>query len=119
MNKKEIKTVYPLLKIISKLSEQERSILLRYLNHRGCDGIYECIHNGLCNSTLPETERKRLAEKLLKDKKNYRFLLNSSDPTKRQQKLVQVGGSLGTILDTVLPLLSSYLATGKKKGKHV
>jgi hypothetical protein len=115
MNKKQIKPVYPLLKILSKLSDSERQVLLPYLNHGGCEGIYECIHNGLCNSSLPAAERKKLACRLLKDKSKYRFLIRSKDPEARRKKLIQVGGSVGAILSTVLPLLSDFVGEGKKK----
>jgi hypothetical protein len=116
MNKRKMKNLYPLFKIISKLSEEERRVLLRYLNHEGCEGIYECVDNALCNKSLPDEEQKNLASKLSNEKKLYRFILDKDKHiSKKQKKLVQVGGSLGTVLEIVLPLLSQFIADKVKK----
>jgi hypothetical protein len=116
MNKRKMKNLYPLLKIISKLTDEERRVLLQYLNHEGCEGIYECVDNALCNKSLPDEQRQDLASKLSEEKKLYRFIVDENkNSLKKQKKLVQVGGSLGTVLQVVLPLLSQFIANKIKK----
>ena len=95
MNKRAIRKVHPLLKIISSLGAEERRVLLHYLTHDACEGIYECI----------ETLRKSLSPQ----KNKFRMLLKEHDPHKKQRALVQVGDGVGLILNKVVPLLGEYL----------
>jgi hypothetical protein len=109
MNKREIRKLHPLLKIISKLPENERQVLLRYLTHDGCKGIYECIHNGLTNPTLREEDKNQMRASLIARKQKFRRLLKESNPDKKKQALLQVGEGVGLILEKVVPLLEQYL----------
>lgn len=109
MNKKAMRKLFPLLKILSKLSPADKVTLLRYLNHDGCEGIYECIHNALTNPTLCEKDKKELRNNLTSKKNKYRNLLKEGDPAKKKQKLLQVGDGVGLILEKAVPLLDDYL----------
>lgn len=109
MNKREMRKLYPLLKVISKLGEPDRQVLLQYLTHDGCEGIYECIHNGLTNPTLREEDRRAMQESLNAQKRKFRKLLKEADPAKKKQALLQVGSGVGLILGKVVPLLDDYL----------
>jgi hypothetical protein len=113
MNKRKLGKVFPLLQIVAKLTEGERQVLLCYLNYDGCDGIYECVHNALYNTTLPQSEKKNILTLLKKNKKRYRCLVNKNEkPLKKYKTLQKVGDGVGVILNTILPLLDNYL---KKK----
>ena len=109
MNKRAIRKVHPLLKIISSLGAEERRVLLHYLTHDACEGIYECIENGLTNHTLGEEDKRSLRKSLSPQKNKFRMLLKEHDPHKKQRALVQVGDGVGLILNKVVPLLGEYL----------
>ena len=113
MNKRAIKKVHPLLKIISKLGADERRVLLHYLTHDACEGIYECIQNGLTNPTLREEDKRLLHTSLLPQKNKFRKLIKERNPEKKKRALLQVGDGVGLILETVVPLLGEYLGASK------
>ena len=110
MNKLQLRKLQPLLKLISNLSDDERRIVLKYLNTDGLDGVYQCIHNGVSNNTIPQQDRLELKEKLSAQKRQYRALTNIElDPEKKRKKLVEVGDSVGHVIKLVLPVLESHL----------
>ena len=112
MRKRELKKVYPLLDVLARLNTNDRKTVIKFLNDQGYEAIYECIYNGLDNNDVSTTDRKFLRKGLLKDQNIYRQLLLGSRVTKRKKKHIeQVGGSLGLLLATVLPILSNFLST--------
>jgi hypothetical protein len=111
MQKHKIRKLYPLLKILNKLSDEERQILICYLTHDGCAGIYECIHNAIFNVTLPKNQRQKIQKELQKDKGKFRRLFDDDLSLEKKHKtLRKVGGGVGIVLQTVLPLLEKYIA---------
>lgn len=111
MNKRAIRKVHPLLKIVNKLGVEERQVLIHYLTHDACEGIYECIQNGLTNPTLRDEDKRELHQTLTPQKNQFRKLLKECDPVKKKKALVQVGEGVGLILEKVVPLLEEYLQT--------
>jgi Mg/Co/Ni transporter MgtE len=113
MNKRQLRKVFPLLRILQQLGEVERQIVLCYLTSEGCEGIYECIDNALYNSTLSKVDRQKIVEVLRKNKNKYRCLVRKDvDKGRRHRTLCKVGDGVGIILSIVLPLIEEYL---KKK----
>ena len=118
MNKRVMRKMHPLLKIISKLKVEDRRVILHYLTHEGCEGIYECIGNALWNPTLRKTDQLFLQEKLTPQKFKLRNLMKETDPVKKKRALLQVGeGTTGLILNKVIPLLDDFLKQEEKKKK--
>lgn len=113
MNKRAIRKVHPLLQIISKLSADERNVLLHYLTHDACDGIYECVENGLNNHTLREEDKRLLHKSLSPQKHKFRRLIKERDPEKKKQVLLQLGEGVGLILEKTVPLLGDFLKDSK------
>lgn len=109
MSKQTLRKVHPLLEIFSKLSGSEKKVLLHFLTHEGCEGIYECINNALENDSLGDTEKRFLLQSLSPQKKKLRRLQNLTDPAKKKKSLLQVGEGVGVIVDTVVPLIRDYL----------
>jgi hypothetical protein len=111
MKKHELKKVYPLLELLVSLPVNGRETLLTFLNEEGCGGIYECIHNALCNAHIPANNRRFICKKLKSEKAIYRYLLKKkTNPKKRRKKLIQVGrGGLATLINSVLPMLAKHL----------
>lgn len=106
--KRELKKVFPVLNVLSKLKEDDRKILLGYLNEESCTGIYDCVHNALHNKRL--RNRNDLRRRIQQHKNELRYIVKDTRHSKeKQKKLVQSGGSIGLILSAVLPLLAQYL----------
>lgn len=113
MRKHQIAQAYPMLELLSRLEEEDRMKLIPFLNQTGCEGIYECIHNGLRSKLVDLGRRKEIKRTLKSDADIYRCILkNELCSAKKQKKLTQVGGKgLGLLLKSVLPLLSEHLKT--------
>ena len=109
MKKKQLRRVFPFLKVLEKLSAQDQIILVDFLNDEGCRAIFECVTNALYNTKLDN--RKKLKQDLTSNKTHLRYLTNNKKSMRvKRKKLKQVGGSIGLILGTVLPLLASFLS---------
>jgi hypothetical protein len=113
MRKQQITQLYPMLELLARLEETDRMKLIPFLNQTGCQGIYECIHNGIRSKLVSLENRKEIKKHLKSDADIYRCLLsNKLCAAKKQKKLTQVGGKgLGLLLHSVLPLLSEHLQT--------
>ena len=109
MKRKQLKKVFPFLKILEKLSSEDQTIIIDYLNDEGCCAIFECIANVLHNTKI--TGRKKLKKDLIDKKSHLRYVINGKKSMKgRRKRLKQVGGSLALILGTVLPILANFLS---------
>jgi hypothetical protein len=113
LSKKTMRRCHPLLKIISALGDEERKVLTHFLTHEACEGIYECIQNGLMNPTLPEEDKREMHERLLPQKNKFRKLIKEEDPEKKKRALMQLGEGAGFIVQKVFPLLDKYLQKTK------
>jgi DNA gyrase/topoisomerase IV subunit B len=110
MKKNQMKKVYPLLELFSRLKEEDQAELLKHLNCEGCDGILECIHNALWNKDIEVGKRKLINTQLKDQHKTFRYLNKlEGDPKKRRSKLMQVGPGIGLIITAVLPILTEYV----------
>jgi len=105
-----MRKLHPLLKLITKLTDDERRTVLFYLNSAGLDGVYECIHNGIANPTIYTGDQNQLKEKLASQKGQYLSLLaDDPDPVKKHKKLLKVSDSVGEVIKLVLPVLENHL----------
>jgi hypothetical protein len=112
MNKSKLKKLFPLLKILRSLSEEDRNVVLPFLTHEGCEGLYDCVYNGLWNETL--TDRGDIQKRLGKNKHKFRRLLDERVSSEKKKKtLQQVGGDIGWLLEKVLPALAFHLSRKK------
>jgi hypothetical protein len=115
MKKRDLRKIYPTLKLIAKLEDNERKELLPHLKSKICHSIYECVHNGISNEVeLNYDDICLIRKKLSQHKKILRYL---SDPnfchhTKRS-KLNLISSGIGIILNAVLPILAQYLFNKK------
>jgi hypothetical protein len=131
MNKPQLKKVFPMLEIMSNLSDEEVQIMIPFLNHDVCLGILECIDHGICNTTIPEDVKNALKEKLIKHKKKLRYLINkdefrTKDPLRRTQILekkkrilLRLGGNcVSDVLGLAIPALGDYIRRKSKAKKE-
>lgn len=107
-NKKKWRRVHALCEVLAKLTDTERKALLEFVSDEGCEALSLCVYNVLHNDKIPN--RAKLRDALVKDKDVFRYLGSRRGSIKnKRKKFVQVGGQLGVILSTVLPLLANYL----------
>jgi len=110
MKKAKFKKHFQLLQLMSKLTDGERNILVKYLSPDVLEIIYECIHNGLTNKKIDPKSRDMIKKTLNSRKEALRYLSTKGNSKNRKRILIQQeGGSLGLILSTVLPLLTQLL----------
>ena len=95
------------LKILKKLNNNQRSILLHFLSDNALNEICDCIHNTLFeNWNLKSTTVKRLRKVLNGLEKPMKTLATKGNTLQRRKKiLLQHGGNpLAAILGVAIPL---------------
>jgi hypothetical protein len=105
------------ISILHRAKPGELESLLHFINKEGRQTLYNCVYNCLYNNDLPELKQLELADILEAHEKtlNY-FCSNHNDEHKKKKLLVQKGGQfLAPILGAIIPLLSSWLFSGKKE----
>ena len=109
-DRKKFRKIYPLLNLLSRLTETDRQTLLPYLSEPVYDAVTACIENAMTNRTLGSTNRGILKQAMDGNKNNFRAVINPKSSKRRRQKaIVQTGGALGLILATVLPMLANLI----------
>ena len=111
---KKINDLLRLFKYILSQKREGKIEALRYLDDKGVDNISESIYNLLYNENLNRILTKRQKSKLVKTiKSNLKFfedIARKKIPSKiRKRKIIQSGSGIGTILLTLLPVISSLL----------
>jgi hypothetical protein len=104
--------VIKLLQSLRKHPSSSRGTILKHLDDRTCESLYEIIYNILNNPKVPS---KKLSGKLAAHKKKILYIANpKNSPTIKKKYLAQMGGFPFTaILSTAIPLLISYLTRRK------
>lgn len=102
------------LSAINKLSPTELDSVIPYLSSSGCSAIYECVHNVLRNSNIPN--KSKLRKLLLPHKNNIRYLVDGKNSSRaRRGKLTEVGGAIiAPILAAAVPFLIDMVAKAIK-----
>lgn len=91
---------------VKNLKQKDFQTIIHYLNDEACNLLSECIHNSLCNNSIPSTQRKKLREILWDKRGVLRYIAKSSNNIHRKRKLMpQLGGNIGLIISAVLPIL--------------
>ena len=111
----KIEKLISLFKYIISQKPGNKSVALKYLNSESVDIISEAIYNLLYNeklNSLLSTSQKRKLRRIIKPNiKSFEDVSKKKVPLKkRQNKLIQQGGGIGTILLTLIPILSSFLS---------
>ena len=115
--KKRLRCDLPLLKLLADLSDNERDVLLKSLAHSRCESIFDCLHQGLYNTTLPPEFIKEVRKKYNKKDKTQRAKINKLrslvkpdvSPGKKHKTLIQLGGDISFFLKNILPVLEDHL----------
>merc|ERR1712148_107144 len=110
-----------LYKFIVSQKSNNKSNALSFLNSSSIDDISELIYNILYNETLNLNFSKSQIAKLKKiikpNVKRFEDISKRNVPiNRRHTKIIQQGSGIGTILLTLIPVLTSLL-TKNKNGK--
>ena len=111
ISKKKLEKSLPFLKLLSRVSDEDRVILIQHLNKDTCDVVCQCVHNTIKNPNILANDRQAISQKIGSKKDIIRYLSDASRPVHvRQKKLSQLGGNpLGLILSVAIPLLIDFL----------
>lgn len=115
MNKTKLRKLFPVLKTLNNLKQNDLNMILPHLDNDVHHALTACICNGLRNEKVKSKRGKFLKKKLIKHKTTLRYLSNPKNSiSQKKKKITQIGGSLGLILGTVLPILANFLFRKKK-----
>ena len=118
----KIKRLLYLFKFIVSQKPRDQATCLSFLNEKSIDEISESIYNILYNEKLNLNLSKSQKTKLKRIiKPNVRSFEDISKKNisvkKRQSKIIQQGAGIGTVLFTLIPILTSLLTKRNNHGK--
>jgi hypothetical protein len=103
----------PFIQALSKLTDDERHAVLKYINRDGREILYQCITNCIYNPIVPNKNKLEIKQALSAKSKVYKYLAKARNCVQKKKKLLQqrqTGQGLGLILHTVLPILAALFA---------
>lgn len=115
MKRQAVKKYVPLMKIIKKLNNDEKRVLVKHLDGKSIECLSCVFRNAIANPTLSEEQQKHLRQKLWDKRNDVRFIANTKKSTDaKRRRLSQLGGNLlGLIIGQLLPLVTSLLTSKK------
>ena len=111
----KIKKLIRLFKFIVSQKSNDKTTCLAFLNENSVDDISESIYNILYNEKLNSNFSKSQKSKLKRiskpNAKSFKHISKTNIPVrKRQSSIVQHGTGIGTVLLTLIPILTSLLS---------
>lgn len=114
LTKRKAVQFYNLLKVLQKLNGRDFNILSQYLDEGAYQILTECIHNSICSQSIDVKLREKLKNALWSKKAKVRYLADKSKPFKKKRKIMpQIGGNIGLIIASVLPMIYNFLKSKK------
>jgi hypothetical protein len=116
MKKSNKKSLFPLVKIISKMKPDDIPGVIDLLSNEGVNGICECVYNVIFNDLKLSSKKKSALKKKIKNKcslEKLKVVVGKQPISKRRDYLKQEAGGLPFILATAIPFLAN-LIFGKK-----
>ena len=109
LTNQKLRKLYPLLKVLEKTPDEEKSHIINSLNEDAILALCECVHNALSNQNV--ANRQKLCRGTKQYSSELRYIAHGrSNPRQKCKKLVQVGGgAIGLILSAVIPLLTNLI----------
>ena len=111
----KIKKLLMLFRYIVSQKSGNKSIALKYLDDESIDSISESISNLLYNEQLnlifSKPQKRKLQRVIKHNVRSFEDISKKKIPLKkRKTKIIQHGNGIGTILLTLIPILTSFLA---------
>ena len=111
----KIKKLIRLFKFIVSQKSNDKTTCLAFLNENSVDDISESIYNILYNEklnlNLSKSQKSKLKRIIKPNAKSFENISKRNIPVrKRQSSIVQHGAGIGTVLLTLIPILTSLLS---------
>ena len=111
----KIKKLIRLFKFIVSQKSNDKTTCLAFLNENSVDNISESIYNILYNEklnlNLSKSQKSKLKRIIKPNAKSFENISKRNIPVrKRQSSIVQHGAGIGTVLLTLIPILTSLLS---------
>ena len=111
----KIKKLIRLFKFIVSQKSNDKTTCLALLNENSVDDISESIYNILYNEklnlNLSKSQKSKLKRIIKPNAKSFENISKRNIPVrKRQSSIVQHGTGIGTVLLTLIPILTSLLS---------
>ena len=111
----KIKKLIRLFKFIVSQKSNDKTTCLALLNENSVDDISESIYNILynekLNSNFSKSQKSKLKRIIKPNAKSFENISKRNIPVrKRQSSIVQHGTGIGTVLLTLIPILTSLLS---------
>ena len=111
----KIKKLIRLFKFIVSQKSNDKTTCLAFLNENSVDNISESIYNILynekLNSNFSKSQKSKLKRIIKPNAKSFENISKRNIPVrKRQSSIVQHGAGIGTVLLTLIPILTSLLS---------
>ena len=111
----KIKKLIRLFKFIVSQKSNDKTTCLALLNENSVDDISESIYNILYNEklnlNLSKSQKSKLKRIIKPNAKSFENISKRNIPVrKRQSSIVQHGAGIGTVLLTLIPILTSLLS---------
>ena len=111
----KIKKLIRLFKFIVSQKSNDKTTCLAFLNENSVDDISESIYNILYNEklnlNLSKSQKSKLKRIIKPNAKSFENISKRNIPVrKRQSSIVQHGTGIGTVLLTLIPILTSLLS---------
>ena len=111
----KIKKLIRLFKFIVSQKSNDKTTCLAFLNENSVDDISESIYNILYNEklnlNLSKSQKSKLKRIIKPNAKSFENISKRNIPVrKRQSSIVQHGTGIGSVLLTLIPILTSLLS---------
>jgi hypothetical protein len=111
----KIKKLIRLFKFIVSQKSNDKTTCLAFLNENSVDDISESIYNILYNEklnlNLSKSQKSKLKRIIKPNAKSFENISKRNIPVrKRQSSIVQHGAGIGSVLLTLIPILTSLLS---------
>ena len=111
----KIKKLIRLFKFIVSQKSNDKTTCLAFLNENSVDDISESIYNILynekLNSNFSKSQKSKLKRIIKPNAKSFESISKRNIPVrKRQSSIVQHGAGIGSVLLTLIPILTSLLS---------
>ena len=111
----KIKKLLTLFKFIVSQKSNDKTTCLAFLNENSVDDISESIYNILYNEklnlNLSKSQKSKLKRIIKPNAKSFENISKRNIPVrKRQSSIVQHGAGIGSVLLTLIPILTSLLS---------
>ena len=111
----KIKKLIRLFKFIVSQKSNDKTTCLALLNENSVDDISESIYNILYNEklnlNLSKSQKSKLKRIIKPNAKSFENISKRNIPVrKRQSSIVQHGAGIGSVLLTLIPILTSLLS---------